>query len=74
MTIENLTIQGTGFATNCGTGLKGIFFNDASGSVSGVHVENITQHNGCANTGLAIRANGVTAARTVTITNTVISG
>lgn len=74
MSIENLTIDGTGFATDCGSALKGIFFNDASGSVSGVHIENITQHNGCAGTGIALRANGVAAARTVTITNAVVTG
>jgi Putative Ig domain len=74
MNIENVTVKGGVFATNCGTGLKGIFFNDASGAVSGVHVLDITQHNGCAGTGLGIRANGLTAARTVTITDTVVSG
>jgi hypothetical protein len=74
MTIQNLTIKGTGFSTNCGTGLLGIFFNDASGSITGVTVQDISQHNACANTGIAIRANGITAARTVTISNTVASG
>ncbi len=75
MTVENLTIKGTGFATDCTVGrLMGIFFNDASGSVSGVQVEDITQHSGCP-LGQGIRANAtVGTARTVTITNTVVSG
>ncbi len=53
--------------------LFGIFFNDASGSVSNVNVLDITQHSGCG-AGLGIRANGLTAARTVTITDTIVSG
>jgi hypothetical protein len=74
MTIENLTILGKGFATDCATGLLGIFFNDGGGSLTAVNVENITQHNGCAKTGTAIRANGIMAARTVTMTNVKASG
>jgi hypothetical protein len=75
MSVENLTIEGTGFATDCTVGrLMGIFFNDASGSVSGVRVEDITQHSGCP-LGQGIRANATLGtARTVTITNTVVSG
>ena len=85
MNIENVTITGpaTGFpftlpAPSCNTpypGLFGIFFNDAGGSVSNVEVLNIFQTNTApgspaCNTGHAIRADGVTAPRTVTITNT----
>jgi hypothetical protein len=75
MHIEDLTIRGTGFAVAClGQQLIGIFFNNASGSVSDVQVEDITQHSGC-QLGLGIRANAVAGtARTVTITNTVVSG
>jgi hypothetical protein len=59
-------------------GLFGIFFNDASGTVNNVHVLNIFQTNTApgspaCNTGHAIRADGATAARTVTITNTTVS-
>jgi hypothetical protein len=73
MNVENLTVKGTGFpTTDCGSGLKGIFFNDAGGFLTSVNVENITQHNGC-QLGQAVRANGVTAARTVTMTNVTAS-
>jgi hypothetical protein len=74
MSVQNLTIEGTGFAVAClGQQLIGLFFNDASGSVTGVHVEGITQHSGCP-LGQGIRANAVAGtARTVTITNTVVS-
>jgi hypothetical protein len=63
-------------------GLFGIFFNDASGSVNNVKVMNIFQTSTggpplpgspACNTGHDIRADGVTAARTVTITNTQVS-
>ena len=75
MAIQNLTIKGTGFAVAClGQQLMGLFFNDASGSVNHVQVEDITQHSGCP-LGQGIRANAVAGtARTVTITNTVVSG
>ena len=75
MMIENLTIKGTGFATDCGVaGLYGIFFNNASGSVSGVTVQDITQHSGCP-LGWSLRANATMGtARTVTITNMTTSG
>jgi hypothetical protein len=75
MIVENLTIKGTGFATDCSLRqLIGIFFDNAGGSVSGVHVEDITQHSGCP-LGQGIQANAVTGTpRTVTITNTVVSG
>jgi hypothetical protein len=79
MDIQNVTITGpaAGFqlcsiSTNV---LYGIFFNDASGSVSSVTVDHMFQFQngafGSCQTGRAIRADGLTAARTVTITNTV---
>ena len=75
MVIQNLTIKGTGFAVAClGQQLMGLFFNDASGSVNHVQVEDITQHSGCP-LGQGIRANAVAGtARTVTIADTVVSG
>jgi Putative Ig domain len=74
MNTEDLTIQGTGFAVDCTVGsLMGIFYNDAGGAVSGVTVEGITQHDGCP-LGQGIRANATLGtARTVAITNTVVS-
>jgi hypothetical protein len=81
MDIKNLTVSGpaTGFqiCTNSTDILFGIYFNDASGSVSGVTVENIWQQqtgitSPSCQTGTAIRAAGVTGARTVTITNTTV--
>jgi hypothetical protein len=80
MNIQNLTITGpaAGFqlctiSTNV---LYGIFFNDAGGSVNNVTVDHIFQFQngtfGSCQTGRAIRADGLTAARTVTITNTVV--
>ncbi len=54
--------------------LFGIWFNDASGSVTNVTVDAITENSGCnPTTGIAIRADGVTAPRTVTITNTTVT-
>jgi hypothetical protein len=75
MNVTNLTVKGTGFATNCGVlGLYGILFNDASGSVSNVQVLDITEHSGC-QVGIGIRANALNGtARNVTITNTLVSG
>ncbi|MET0996658.1 MAG: hypothetical protein ABWY20_22485, partial [Mycobacterium sp.] len=65
-----------------GPGLFGIFFNDASGSVDNVQVLNIFQQvlplpesgGPACGVGHAIRADGVTADRTLTITNTEVSG
>jgi hypothetical protein len=89
MNIENLTITGplTGFpfplpANSCNSpfpGLFGIFFNDAGGSVNNVKVFNIFQTftgpgSPACQVGHAIRADGVTAARVVNITNTTVSG
>jgi hypothetical protein len=79
MTVENLTISGPsgGFAGGCAqpppNGLTGIFFNDASGSASNVTVTGMTQHLGC-QVGIGLRANGISAARTVTLTNVKVSG
>jgi hypothetical protein len=75
MNITNLTVKGTGFATNCGVlGLYGILFNDASGSVSNAQVLDITEHSSC-QVGTGIRANALNGtARNVTISNTLVSG
>jgi hypothetical protein len=81
MTIENLTISGPalGFSvtTEATNVVYGIRFNDESGSVSGVTVENIFQQQTTSpsvNTGTGIRVEGSTAPRTVTITNTTVKG
>ena len=73
MNVQNLTIQGTGFANS--SPLVGIFFNDAGGSVSGVRVLGITMGNGNQD-GIGIRARAVDSPTrfTVTITNSTISG
>jgi hypothetical protein len=75
MTIENLTIQGMFvFNGSCPPLQAGIFFNDASGSVTGVTVNGITQHSAC-QVGygvLSIAEAGV--ARTITVTNSVVTG
>jgi hypothetical protein len=77
--IQSLTISGQGFQlpTNCPSGggpvVYGIWFNDSSGTVNNVTVEHIFQTQGqfaSCNTGTAIRADGATAGRTLTITNT----
>ena len=87
MNIENLTITGPtdGFtftipANSCGSyfpGLFGIFFNDASGSVTNVTVLNMfqtrTPQSPACIVGHSIRADGVTAPRTVNITHTHVS-
>jgi len=87
MNIENLTITGptTGFtftipANTCSSyfpGLFGIFFNDASGSVTNVTVLNMfqtrTPQSPACIVGHSIRADGVTAPRMVNITNTHVS-
>ena len=73
MNVENLTIQGTGFATNCAGILTGIFFDNAGGSVTGVTVTGITQHSGC-QLGLGIRANALNGVpQTVTIAKTTVT-
>jgi Putative Ig domain/Right handed beta helix region len=81
MNIQNVTITGpaTGFqlSMNCPNVLYGIFFNDAGGSVTNVTVQHIFQiqnpQSGSCQTGRAIRADALTAAHAVTITNTVVS-
>ncbi len=88
MNIENLTITGPdgGFPyllpqNSCNSpfpGLFGIYFNDASGSVNNVEVRNMFQTNTAPGSpacgvGHGIRADGVTADRTVTITDTEVS-
>ena len=80
MHIQNLTVTGPedGFqlCVNSGNVLYGIFFNDAGGTVNNVTVDHIFQfQNGAfasCETGRAIRADGLTAARTVTITDTTV--
>ncbi len=72
MNVDNLTINGEFTFGGCnGRKLFGILFNDASGSVSQVVVNGITENSGC-EIGRAIMANGV-APRTLTITNTTVS-
>ena len=61
------------FGGASGTLLTGIFFVEAGGTVDNVIVEGITRHIGAFN-GLGIRANATVAARTVTITDTTVSG
>jgi hypothetical protein len=87
MNIENLTIAGPtdGFtftipANTCSSyfpGLFGIFFNDASGSVTGATVLNMfqtrTPQSPACIVGHSIRVDGVTAPRTVDITNAHLS-
>jgi hypothetical protein len=79
MRIENLTIDGPadGFQkcglSGAGNQLYGIWFNDASGSVSNVIVDHVFQQQDLTfpscGTGRGIRADAVTTAQTVTITN-----
>ena len=73
MNVSNVTVQGTGFA-GCSGILTGIFFVNASGSVSDVVVDGITANNGCQR-GRGIVANALAGpAQTVTITGTTVSG
>ncbi|MGH3507367.1 MAG: putative Ig domain-containing protein, partial [Nocardioidaceae bacterium] len=80
MNIRNLIVTGPpgGFqlCTEANNVLYGIFFNDASGTVDNVTVDNIFQFQngafGSCQTGRAIRADGLTGARTVTITSTTV--
>ncbi len=78
MSIEDLTIMGTGFTQtqppgSCGRAtLNGIWFNGAGGSVTNVTVTGITESSNC-QVGRAIVATG-TAGQTLTITGTTVSG
>ena len=77
MSIEDLTVMGTGFTQtqppgSCGRAtLNGIWFNGAGGSVTNVTVTGITESSNC-QVGRAIVANG-TAGQTLTITGTTVS-
>jgi hypothetical protein len=80
MNIKNLTLSGptAGFqlCTNSTNVLYGIWFDDAGGSVDHVTIDHLFQFQngafGSCQTGRAIRADGVSAARTVNITNTTV--
>ena len=78
MSIEDLTIMGTGFTQtqpvgSCGRAtLNGIWFNGAGGSVTNVTVTGITENSNC-QVGRAIVATG-TAGQTLAITGTTVSG
>jgi len=76
MNIEKLTIAGqftgSGNCPSIGSCLDGIFFDEASGSVNGVNVIEITLHSGL-QVGRAIQVVATTA-QTVTITNSTITG
>jgi Putative Ig domain len=77
MNIEDLTIEGTGFAAICGGETQaGIFFNNASGSVKDTSILNITQvAGGCPGVGLGILSIAEAGVpRTITVTSSVISG
>jgi hypothetical protein len=67
MSLRDLTIQGTSFALDFSGPLWGVSFDDASGSMTNVHVLGITQHSTPA-VGIAIRIVARSAHRTVTIT------
>ena len=80
MNVQNLTITGpaAGFqlCTQAGNVLYGIWYQDASGTVTNVTVDHIFQVQnfafGSCQTGRAIRADGTAPGRTVTITNTTV--
>ncbi len=77
MSIEDLTIMGTGFTQtqppgSCGRAtLNGIWFNGAGGSVTNVTVTGITESSNC-QVGRAIVGTG-TAGQTLTITGTTVN-
>ena len=74
MSLTNLTVRGTGFATVCGGTLIGVLFNDAGGAMTNVTVRDITQHSGCI-LGINIRVNALAGtARTVTMSNVTSTG
>jgi uncharacterized repeat protein (TIGR01451 family) len=72
MSLRDLTIQGTSFALDYTGPLWGVSFDDASGSMTGVHVLGITQHT-TAVVGIAIRIVARSVHRTVTITGSTAS-
>ncbi len=77
MSIEDLTVRGTGFTQtqppgSCGRAtLNGIWFNGAGGSVTNVTVTGITESSNC-QVGRAIVGTG-TAGQTLTISGTTVS-
>ena len=75
MAISDLVITGT-FGFDRFNGVTGIGFNDASGTVDHAQVLGITRHNGCVGCSgsTAISAVGMSGPRTVTITNTTVTG
>jgi parallel beta-helix repeat protein len=74
MTLTDLTVRGTGFATDCTGTLIGVLFNDAGGALTHVTVQDITQHSGCI-LGINIRVNALAGtARTVTVTGVTSTG
>jgi uncharacterized repeat protein (TIGR01451 family) len=80
MTVQNLTIVGQfqippacQRPTPSQQRLDGIFFDAAGGTVSGVTISGIEEGSGC-QYGKAIEAEGTGTQRTVTITNTTVSG
>ena len=72
MSLENLTVRGTGFARNC-ENLYGVVFMDASGSMTNVRVLDITQHSTCM-TVHAVVIKAANGPRTITITDSTVSG
>jgi Putative Ig domain/Right handed beta helix region len=76
MSLENLTVRGTGFAFHCdlANNLVGVLFTNASGSMTNVRVLDISQHRTCQ----AVHAVRITAAsgprRTITITDSTVAG
>jgi len=75
MNVRNLTIRGGQFAPNCAPAPQyGIFFNNASGTVSNTTVTGITQHSACPNEGVGIWAEASGAPRSVTITGATVNG
>lgn len=66
MSVQNLDITGSSLDYSCAD-IMGILFQDASGSISNVHIDGMTRHNGC-QTGFGIRVNSTGTPRTVTIT------
>ena len=68
MSIENLFIIGRRLSTTTCNAILGVFFNNASGSLTGVNVEAMTRGNGC-QTGFGMLISATSAHQTVTITS-----